>query len=372
MSQPSELFAEIVLFGALDKTLHYLVPSHLHSTAQPGVRVLVPLGRRESTGLIVSLDNSRPDIDADFRPISAVLDTEPVVPPELLKLCRWIGDYYFHPLGEVIETALPGGMGDSPKAFLRLTEAGRNESKTDLSDLFGEKENISQEEAALRLGSPKRSAKVLNELEKRGLIERFFEWESPLPSPKTAKNVRLLQEPTPEDRSKNANLDALVTLLRDGGGETPLRTLRQAVKNADYWIKKLQKQGVIEIQAVEELREFNCAQTFHTTPPERLTPTQAEAMDTILPRIVDPAFETFLLHGVTGSGKTEIYLRLVDAALKRERGAIVLVPEIALSTQMEAVFRERFGCELAIWHSGLPPGARYDQWREVLSGRRRI
>ena len=129
---------------------------------------------------------------------------------------------------------------------------------------------------------------------------------------------------------------------------------------------------MLQIEVIEELRESHCAQDLAPAPPPELTTDQHQAVEAVLPFIRRPSFQPFLIHGVTGSGKTEIYLRLVEETARQQRGSIVLVPEIALSSQIEAIFRQRFGSGLAVWHSGLSDGARFDQWREILSGKRRI
>jgi primosomal protein N' (replication factor Y) (superfamily II helicase) len=371
------LFAEVSTFSALDKSLHYLVPRDLQEAAQPGSRVLAPLGRRETTGLILSLSRTPPVISegVTLRSILAVLDTTPVVLPELIELCRWISTYYFYPLGEVFQTALPSGMATSPKAFYRLAPAGtetiEKEKPSVILDLLAQTAKLSMDEIAKQYTS-KSVRRELNALEKRGVIERFFEWQTPQPGPKRIKSVRLVSYPTSPDEITHESFSTLIRLLDDAGGRLPMRAMRHHVKNAPYWVKKMERMGLVEIEESEEIREFTCAQSLPNVEPPQLTDDQQAVFDAVFSRIEHPEFETFLLHGVTGSGKTEIYLRLVEECLRKGRGALILVPEIALSTQMEALFRQRFGALLTTWHSGLPVGAKYDQWREMLSGKKRV
>ena len=122
--------AEVAIFSGLNKTLHYRVPSWFVETAKPGCRVLVPLGRREVLGLIVSLDEGPgPSLEKiALRPIHAVLDPSPVVSQELLALARWVSRYYFHPLGEVLQSVLPPGMDKSLATSIRLTTPGREKA----------------------------------------------------------------------------------------------------------------------------------------------------------------------------------------------------------------------------------------------------
>lgn len=374
----SGIFAEIAVFNALDKTLHYQVPSELADKVSVGARVLVPLGRREATGLVLALEETAPDLPpgSRMRTIRTVLDRRPSVPRDLIELCRWISEYYFHPLGEVLQTALPSQLGESPRAFIRLTEAGEREGAdqngSDLRELLLQKRAISL--ADLREGAESRSRidRELADLEARGLIERTFEWSHPRPGPKRVKNLLLVSAPEEKEFQKNEDLRGFIGMLERAGGPVPMRSVRHSLKNFDYWIRKLQRKGVLQVEETEELREFNCAQSILSGAPPDLTPDQEAVLEGILPLVRQPAFQPFVLFGVTGSGKTEVYLRIVEEELRHGRGSLVLVPEIALSSQMEAHFRQRFDSELAVWHSGLPPAARFDQWKEALDGRKRV
>jgi primosomal protein N' (replication factor Y) len=374
----AECFAEIAVFNALDKALHYVVPQELQERARIGVRVLVPLGNREASGLIIGLGSTPPESTAPIalRPILDVLDSQPVAPPELIRLCRWISGYYFYPLGGVLQTALPSAIQASPEIFFRLTALGReaveNGDESEILAMLLPAAELSIEQITTRQDGSRKTKSSLKNLEKRGLVERFFRWETTQASPKMVKMARLISPPPPARQEKHEALRALIEAFPESGAVLPLRSLRKQVKNADYWIGKLQKEGLIQIEEVEELRESHHAQTLPDSAPPDLAEDQTEVLDAVLPHIVNPRFKPFLLFGVTGSGKTEVYLRLVERVIEKNRSALVLVPEIALSTQMEALFRQRFGAKLAIWHSGLSQGARFDQWREVLSGKRRI
>ena len=379
MSVPmAELYAEIAVFSALTKTLHYQIPAPLADKVQAGVRVLVPLGRREAAGLILAVEESRPKLDKSIRlrSIRAVIDARPIVPPELLRLCQWLSRYYFYPLGEVLQTVLPASIQSKPVTRLRLTaeataavaSAGGSELLNHLAAI----DSATAEELAGAMPPDLKLPKELKRLEQQGLIERFFTWPEPKLRPKRVKTIKLLQTPPADHTAANANLNSLVQLLERAGGYLPLKVLRQEVKNPDYWIKKLLGAGFIEVEWVDELRESRSAQALPAAAPVQPTPDQEKVLAAIRPTLSQHTFKPFLICGVTGSGKTEVYLRLVEETLQQGRSAIVLVPEIALSTQMEALFRHRFGNRLAVWHSGLPAGARYDQWREVLAGNRQV
>ena len=374
-----ELFAEIIVFSALEKTLHYLIPLELRREAQPGKRVVVPLGRRESLGLILGVGKNLPqDLEKhSLRAILSVVDQIPIVPQELLRICRWVSDYYFYPFGEVLKTALPSGIQGTFLPLFRLTAAGKNaiqsNAASELAEFFSHQDQINPAEIEGRSLSLRKASKALKKYREEGLVESCFEWQPPQIGPKKVRGVRLIGSPETEAISNSANLKTLLDHLhRAGGRPVPTRDLRRQIKNLDYWLKKLHKEKFVTFEEIEEFRESDFAQTLPTNPAPDLTHEQKSVFEEILPHIKQPTFQTFLIHGVTGSGKTEVYVRLIEETLKQNRGALILVPEIALSTQIEALFRQRFASQLAIWHSSLSTGSRYDQWREVLAGKRRI
>jgi primosomal protein N' (replication factor Y) len=379
MSEVSEgLFAEVAIFSAFDKTLHYTVPIELHDRVRAGARVLAPLGRREACGLILAFPATLPDLAAHiaYRPLLDVLDSAPVVPPDLLNLCRWISQYYLYPLGEVLQAALPSEIQSSPRTCFRLTEAGREaarpESASELIRLLDQARKASLDLFTGKASTLKHLLGELKALEKGGLIERFYEWQQPAGSAKKVKSIRLIAPPDIQQSKTNENLRSLIALLEEAGGYLPMRTVRQSIKNSDYWLRKLEQDGCLRVEEIEDVRESHFAQDLPFFDPPVLTPEQCEAMAAVLPFIEQSSFQPFVLHGVTGSGKTEIYLRLTEEALKQQKGALILAPEIALSTQMEALFRQRFGSLLGVWHSGLSSGVRYDQWRQVLAGKKPV
>jgi len=374
----SDLFAEVAIFTALAKTLHYLVPPELEDAVRIGVRVLVPLGCREVAGLVLATGGRPSDLPAhvQFRFIRRSLDLLPLVPPDLIELCRWISRYYFYPLGEVLQTALPPRLGDPPREVFRLTAEGAKACSAGepsrVLSLLLDRRSASSDELRSATASAKSLAADLKSLETAGLLERSFEWQESLPAARKVKNIRFVQRPEARDLEKNEELRNFIVILEAANGPVPMRSLRPVLKNFDYWVRKLRRKGIINIEETEEPREANCAQTIADTALKTLSSGQSDVLEAVTPFLSTPAYQPFLLFGVTGSGKTEIYLQLVGETLQHGKGALVLAPEIALSSQMEALFRARFDSEVAIWHSGLPPAARCEQWMEVLRGRKRV
>jgi primosomal protein N' (replication factor Y) len=375
----SDLFAEIVVFSALEQTLHYRVPVEFHAAVGVGKRVLVPLGRREAVGLLIQLQAEPPALQREvvFRDILAVVDETSVVPAELIALCRWIAKYYFYPLGEVLQHTLPPQIQLQPERCWRITAAGRElAAKSEGSHLLGllnRNRFLSHAEIKQYVSALPAAGRELKELEETGLAEAFYVWHDPPIRPRLVKQVTLCATSgdltKPADSAQNDGARQIIRRLETAGGSAVLKDLRRHVKNADYWVRKLQREGKLAVEVGEELRHGSCAQNIPPTEAPIPTSDQAEVLETICPSLENASFKPFLLYGVTGSGKTEIYLWLVEKALQSGRGVLVLVPEIALSTQLEALFRQRVRGSLAIWHSALPPGARYDQWRQALAGK---
>ncbi|NLI82143.1 MAG: primosomal protein N' [Deltaproteobacteria bacterium] len=313
--QPKEILAEVAVFSAVDKTLHYSVPESIRPKAAVGCRVLVPLGRREVMGLILSLGvpEHPPSQGIVVRPLRAVLDREALLPQGLLGLCRWVSTYYAYPLGEVLQNALPPAMEKSLSTRLELTREGLEhfaaDSATPFVKLLLEKPHLSLQEIRRKRRNLGNWEEELRYLEAEGWVARTFDWKTNAATEETRKTA------------------------------SPCR-----------------------IVPGEEA----------AVPPLELLPDQQAIYETLLPHIHRPAFKPFLLFGVTGSGKTEIYMRLVQAALEADAGVLILVPEIALSSQLESLFRQRFGNLLAVWHSRLPRPERSAHWTRLQAGEKRV
>jgi primosomal protein N' (replication factor Y) len=372
------LVAEIAVFTPLDKPLHYLIPSSLQPSAEPGARVIAPLGRREVMGLILSISEPGPEAASrpPLRPVVSILDERPVMPADLLNLCRWMSDYYFYPVGEVFKTALPSQVVSEPVVTYGLTPAGEEAARvsdaSDLLRLLAHSQPVGLEDVRSRLPAYPKPETLLKQLEREGLLVRTFHWPDATPAPRVVKTVELISPALPEKLAGNPKARELVGLLASSRGAVPLSVARSAVANADYWLRKLGAAGILRIESREEVRESHFAQELEHSLPHELTEDQKAVCDAVAPFLATPEFKPFVLQGVTGSGKTEVYLHLVQGALALRKGALVIVPEIALSTQLEAQFRRRFGPSLAVYHSGLGGSVRYDQWKELNTGNRPV
>lgn len=370
----TESIAEVAVFAAVDRTLTYRVPAELRPYAEIGKRVLVPLARQQALGLLIGLDQEPLAVEEGvvLRDILAVVDPFPTVPQELITLCRWIAEYYFHPLGEVLRSTLPGNIQLKPRVLLTVTATGRAIPKTgkssSLLELLQDEPPLTLAEIQKRLQLAKVPHAELKSLLAQGCLERVFVWPDPPARIQVVHMVRLCHGEQPGlAAATSAKARTLAALIEESGGTVPLKALQHQVKGAKYWLDKWRRQGVIAVEPVEMPRQVQGLQSIPSRPAPLLNADQEAIIGAVAPFLHTPAFHPVLIHGVTGSGKTEVYLHLIREALQAGRGVLTLVPEIALTTQLEALFRHRLGDALTIWHSALSPGERYDQWRRALN-----
>jgi len=306
--------------------LTYSVPDHLELPVI-GARVRVPVGSRTVTGCVVGHDAAAPDADA-VKAIVEVVDREPFLPPGIVALCEWVAEYYLAGIGDAIAVAMPPGARSRASSFKTRQVA----AVTPHGLAWG------QAQACFRPDS--------------GLAPT-----GPDPGPAQSPNL------TPKQR-------AALEMLAAAGVGVPVGDLRDRGITRDV-LARLAARGLVALRAEAEDRDpFERAALAAQAPdPARdLTPEQQAAFDQLAALIDAGGFRTALLHGVTGSGKTEIYLRLARAARQRGRQVLLMVPEIALTPSVTALFRGAFGDRVAVQHSALSDGERHDQWHRIRRG----
>lgn len=304
-------YAEVAVPLHVFQTFTYRLSPEQSVQAEVGARLVVPLGRNLVTGYVVSLHDELPAElgEIDVKDAHTLVDIEPVCNREILQLARWVADYYACPLGEVIKAALPPGM--TPKS---------------------------------RSGS------------------KFVK-------PKLRRFVRLLPNST-EPKLTDTQRRVLATL--ESNGPMSLQSLLNTAETSASTITSLEKKALVEIYD-DAIRRDPLAETLGVTDAEhRLTAAQSSVLTQIEQQMNSGAYAAFLLHGVTGSGKTEIYMRAMNKALSLGRSAMMLVPEIALTPVFSRRLRARFGDQVAIFHSSLQKGERFDEWTRVRNGDARV
>ncbi|MHB8122301.1 MAG: replication restart helicase PriA [Desulfuromonadaceae bacterium] len=303
---------EVAIPLYLERSFHYLVPERLQDVAITGRRALVPFGNRKLTGYI--LGKTAASAITGLKEILEVLDSESLWSACELEFYRWTASYYQHPLGEVIRTALPSGI----NIQTRKGAAGQQEIMT---------------------GG------------KTALREKFY-----LPG----------QAPPPPRQPSSKALEILAVIRESG--DISAGELRKRFGTCTPQLKRLLELGLCTTEEREVYRDPFKNHTITRDEPRLLHTHQKAALDAITASLNGQVFTPFLLYGVTGSGKTEVYLQAISQALERGKNALVLVPEIALTPQLTGRFQARFGGGIAILHSGLSDGERYDEWRRIRRG----
>ena len=360
-----EAFIEVAVALPVSGTFTYAVNQPQAALVAAGQRVLVPFGRRRVTGYV--LGEAAADQQLKIKPILDLLDEVPFFPPTMIPFFRWIADYYLHPIGDVIRTALPAGVNVTETAVGTLTAAGRAALLDGRADETEQAALKLLQESALRI---KPLARALNmhpsggffrKLQKKGWIEMQRKLTGGRVRSKTERFVRVA-----EDAAAAANLTPQrkkILALLQTTGEMSLRDLVAAVPTTAATVKSMAQAGVVELFEQSVYRD-PFGETVDADAARLPTDEQRHAISLVM-QSLGRGFAGFLLAGVTGSGKTEIYMQLAQQAIDEGRTVLVLVPEIALISQMERRFRARFGDRIAVLHSGLSAGERYDQWLRI-------
>jgi len=343
-----------------------------------GTRVLVPFRREEKIGWVVE-PGSGPEVDR-VRPILDILEGEPSAPPELMKLAVWIADYYLAPLGMVLKTALPSVLSDSSRDYLTLVghpeDPGTSRERKLLEVLgqAGAPRTVRALRRALAMGSiwPE-----IRRLSAQGVIRH--QTVPPRDPPiRTRRVVRIKtwisDLAAREEMFKRASRQReAYEALESSGGSAELAHLLTRGGFSRSVIRGLEDKGVVTLDDVEVLRDPFREEA--RTNPKKLSPTrdQAAVLAVLMETLTEPNPSPFLLHGVTGSGKTLVYIELLkEVVQRRNQGAIILVPEISLTPQTVSRFRAHFGDDVAVLHSALSDGERFDAWRQLRRGEKRI
>ncbi len=359
------------------KTFHYRIPEKMKDSLQVGMRVLVPFKGRKVTGFSIDLLDQPPkDVEGKLLEVEDLLDEAPLIAPPMLRFYHWISDYYLYPLGEVIKTGLPPGLHLKSGQFLSLTERGMN-------SLAGGELDPIQVKVLKEIGrcgkvSVKKILKYfpgeiskpqLFSWKRRGLLNIESGIEGKEIKPKFEKVVQYQGDESTQRISKRQA--EILNWIKEKG-EISSSELNKRFKSSSKSIQSLQGRGLVSVFSREVCRDLSVQSELKPYPKPVLTSDQEIALGEILMGIHSKRFSPFLLYGVTGSGKTEIYLRAIEEGLAQGREAIVLVPEISLTPQLLSRFKDRFGENLALLHSGLGKGERHDQWRRIWKGEVKI
>ena len=303
-------YAEVVLDLAIDKILEYSIPEDLVISLEVGSRVEVPIRNRKSKGYIIKIKSEK-DYPRKVSPISALLSDGPIIKPDLFQLALWMSRYYFSPLQYVFKKMLPAPVRDGAEAKKQL------------------------------------------------FVQR-------------SKSIEELSEICILLRNKNSSqANVLDAMLKVKKGILLSELLEQASVSRSP-VETLAKKGYLKITNIIIERSPLMDQDYFISKPKKLNEEQEQALDQINSNIENDKFATHLLYGVTGSGKTEVYLQAIQKALDKGKTSIMLVPEISLTAQTIERFKSRFPQDMAILHHRLSKGERLDEWRKIEDGRAKI
>jgi primosomal protein N' (replication factor Y) len=349
----------------------YRIPESLADRVTAGARVVVPVRQREMIGIVTGLCDTPPEREA--REVLAVPDEEPALTPHLLEVIDWIAGYYGAPLGLAMRAALPGAMWGESRVIAALT------GKPVPGGLAGDVARWLERRAgeapvtAIARALKRPVWDAVNRLVRVGGVTLRVEAPETDAAAQTERIVRLTDSvPSLGDRSsvfrRSPAQLALVEALEELGGRASMRHLTESLGLSRSALAGLQQRQMVQVEELEVLRDpFRRLPV--TLPPPTPTPAQTRAVSAITGL---PPGDGALLFGVTGSGKTLVYLEAIRAALAAGRGAILLVPEISLTPQTVSRVRGAFGEAVAVLHSGLSDGERADQWRTLRRGDRRV
>ncbi|EAE3609415.1 primosomal protein N' [Listeria monocytogenes] len=341
----------------VDRPFDYYIPEDLEELIRPGMRVSVPFGNRKIQGFVIALGET--EENPKLKGIDGVMDLAPVLNEELMELGDWLAEDTLSFRVSAYQAMLPAALrAKYEKYFLRL-----DEENEELEQLFEGYETLDWKVAEAR-GLLKQIGKWVRE----GSVEVVYQVKNKITS-KKVRVVNCLKSPHQlaeiiEDMPKNAKAQSRVLAFFQvfEGNEITAAELKKQAETTDATIKKLVDLGLLSIQEKIVSRDPYENHQFEKSESLQLLPDQQTACEKI---IAATDQETFLIHGVTGSGKTEIYLQTIEAKLKEGKEAIVLVPEISLTPQMVERFKSRFGSEVAVLHSALSSGEKYDEWRKI-------
>ena len=373
-------FADVMVPVPVPGPFHYAVPADMQDRLQVGHRVLVPFGPRRMTGFVRSLlDAVPPDITDKIRTIERLFDVEPLLPPDLLTLASFTADYYLAPPGEVLKAALPPGLAGVSVARYVATAAGRR-ALAEQAVRFDNGQTITDAQRRLLTDAAKPSglrvskapAKAAARMLDAGWIERRESVGARADDDERTYVIATADTAAAWPILKRSRLRQEVwSRLQDGPiRQDELETVFGASR-ARKTLERLKEDGLIRLER-RAAAPSTAEMTDLVEEPPPLTEAQSAALAQLEAAVDSGDAQAFLLHGVTGSGKTEVYLRLIEHARRKGQGAVVLVPEIALTPQLEARFKARFGDEVAVLHSGVPDAERRRRWLAVRHGQTRI
>ncbi len=377
-------FCDVAFPIPVHRQFTYEIPNDLREAVKIGARVTAPFRKRFVTGVIVGFPD-KTDIE-DLKPIHDVIDEEPIFSDAILRLTKWISDYYLSSWGEGLKAASPTGTSVESTQVVRLLKSEaypRNETRQKIVTALRDKQELTVKQLAKKVGlggiryhvgklqadGVVEVSEKINEPRVSIRYESYVQFTEKYDAPEKISDV--LRELDKRATKQSEILLKLTQLLKvSEGGVSVVQLLAQAKADMNSLLALAEK-GIVELYDKESYREAEYG--YHEADKKfDLTTQQNEAVGKIREALSSKRYSTFLLHGVTGSGKTQVYIETIDFVLQQDESAIVLVPEISLTPQIVDRFKRRFGEMVAVMHSRMSLGERYDAWRRIHRGEARV
>ncbi|SDG96268.1 replication restart DNA helicase PriA [Alteribacillus persepolensis] len=347
-----------------DKLFDYLVPEELERFISPGMRVVVPFGSRKIQGFVweITTFTSLQKV----KPITELLDPFPVLTPEMMKLAEYLANETVCFLITALQSMIPAAIRAKPKKMLTLT-ANKAELPPVLQAVFGKQHTLEWKD----LPHEKGVLQLVKQASENGDIDIDY-----VVSDKTNKKIVQTVSIHPDYRgedvqnivgNKAKKQAAVLQWLQENAGSAAIavKQLTKELHTTRQTVLELVRKNLLVLEEREEYRDPYQSRVFQEQERPALTTQQQHVLQPVQQAVHDKEHMTFLLRGVTGSGKTEVYLQAIEKVLAKGEEAIVLVPEISLTPQMVERFKARFGSKVAVLHSALAAGEKYDEWRKI-------
>lgn len=386
------ILVDIVPFYSIDTYFTYILDEVTEEFI--GRRVLVPFKNRKIVGIILREHKETIDFDEEkLKKVIKVLDEKPIISSNMLELCKWISEYYVVPLGEVFKTVVPSRLKTTELKYIKFKGIQNIEKEilptqekkvVDFLLNYG-KSTISKKKLTSSLKVTK-IEQVLESLEKKGIINLISKGKGYLPQSQVVKiNSKMFDSERFEeylDILKNRVklveiLEFLAEQLKQGITELKMNTFKEKFpgRNIRSYIKKLNELGFISFESKDFGENNTSTYTNFKYPNElqmSLNEIQEKVLNEIIKSIENQRFNSYLLFGVTGSGKTLIYMHCIKRCIQQGKSAILLVPEISLTPQLIERFNNAFPNQIAVLHSKLNESERIRQWNSILNGEKKI
>ena len=377
------MYVEIVFPLPFRKTFTYLIPKELEKQAKIGVRAVAPFGKRTLTGFIINKIKTT-SLKEEIKPLIDILDELPIIDKEGFRFYEWLADYYLCSFGEALKLAVPYGSEVESKrkvipdqkacAHLLIKEKNKSSTRGKILKVLSEKKEISLRQLQ-KLVKKKNVYSILRTLQEQGVISLLDLVQSAKVKPKTVNYVKLSKTVAqvyslfPEiERRSPKQIKLLLELVAAKGKGLPVAELLHKTTSSKSSLDSLANKGIVKIYEQEIDRRY-VEQYTEEHAKLILSDQQEKVIGEVSKEINENKYNTFLLHGVTGSGKTQVYIELTKKVLHQKKTALILVPEISLTPQITSRFFNAFGDEVTVLHSRMSPGERYDSWRRIFKGK---